>query len=58
MQRETIVRALIDPKIYAAGVEQLTLFADEGEHALPGNKFVASVTAATEEAVSYLAKNL
>jgi putative DNA modification/repair radical SAM protein len=53
-----VLRALIDPKIYAGGVEQLVLFPDAGEQTLPGNKNIASITEAAEEAVTYLAQSL
>jgi putative DNA modification/repair radical SAM protein len=58
LNQETTLRALIDPRIYSAGVEQLTLFADAGEQALPGGGAMLSVAAAAEEAVLYLAQSL
>lgn len=47
-----MTRALIDPKIYAYGVEQLTMFDLPGvKFALPGPGDVRSVGEAVEEAV-------
>lgn len=58
--KETTVRALIDPKVYSAGVEQLSLFAAPGEHtlALPGAGDVKNAAEAVEEVVLCLASNL
>lgn len=52
LSREKVTRALIDPKIYAYGVEQLTMFDLPGvKFALPGPGDVRSVGEAVEEAV-------
>lgn len=56
--RETTLRALIDPGVYSAGVEQLSLFGQEGLPALPGPQDVANVAHAVEEAVLCMAKSL
>lgn len=60
VSRETTVRALIDPGVYSAGVEQLSLFAPEKGKglALPQAQDVTSVAEAAEEAVLCLAKAL
>lgn len=55
--RETTVRALIDPKVFSAGVEQLSLFGPSGAApALPAGGDVKSIAQAAEEAVQCLAK--
>lgn len=57
--KQTTLRALIDPGVYSAGVEQLSLFGTQGDMpALPGPGDVASVAEAAEEAVLCLAKAL
>jgi len=52
---ETIARALIDPKIFSFGMEQLSLFTPEG---LPGAADVKSIGQAAEETVHVLAKRI
>ncbi|MGD9559495.1 MAG: putative DNA modification/repair radical SAM protein [Oscillospiraceae bacterium] len=56
--REATVRALIDPGVFSAGVEQLSLFGPGGADVprLPGPGEVACVAEAAEEAVTCLAK--
>ncbi|MDL2324357.1 putative DNA modification/repair radical SAM protein [Ruminococcaceae bacterium OttesenSCG-928-A16] len=58
--KETTIRALIDPKVYAAGVEQLSLFGPQGPGglALPQAQDVKNATEAAEEAVLCMASNL
>lgn len=57
--KETTVRALIDPKVFAFGTEQLSLFAPEKNNAyLPGEHDVKSMAQAAQEAVSCLAKRM
>lgn len=52
MSREATARALIDPKIYAFGVEQLTMFnLPQMKQALPGPNDVRTADEAVEEAV-------
>ena len=52
LAKESVTRALIDPKVYAFGVEQLTMFDLPGvKHALPGPGDVRTVGEAVEEAV-------
>ena len=64
LDKAVTVRALIDPKVYAFGVEQLSLFDAPGVPvggsvvALPGSGDVSSVAEAVEEAVLCLASNL
>lgn len=60
LSRETTVRALVDPGVYSAGVEQLSLFGDSGSALPPPPKTdeVKSITEATEEAIACLAKAL
>jgi len=59
VNRELIVRALIDPNVFAFGVEQLSLFGDSPAfQLLPAAKEAETVTEAVEEAVSCLAVNL
>ena len=55
--RETTIRALIDPKVFAFGMEQLSLFdtLPQGALALPGAKDVHDMKEAVEEAVACLA---
>lgn len=56
-KNETIVRALIDPKVYSVGVEQLSLFGNEGSGpALPRAEDVKTVAQAAQEAVACLMK--
>ncbi|MCL2408251.1 MAG: putative DNA modification/repair radical SAM protein [Oscillospiraceae bacterium] len=55
MSRDLAARALIDPKIYAFGMEQMSLFDDI--QGLPGAQDVASIPDAVEEAVLCLATN-
>ena len=55
MTRESTVRALIDPGVFSAGVEQLSLFAPtQTGPALPAAGEVKSIAEAAEEAVSCL----
>jgi len=57
--KELTVRALIDPTVYAFGMEQLSLFQDlPGSRALPTARDVKSITEAVEETVLCLASNL
>jgi predicted DNA-binding helix-hairpin-helix protein len=57
--RETTVRALLDPNVYSLGMEQLSLFQDTpGLSRLPTARDVKSVTEAVEETVLCLASNL
>jgi hypothetical protein len=57
--RETTVRALIDPKVYSFGMEQLSLFQDTpGVRPLPTARDVHSITEAVEETVLCLASSL
>jgi len=57
--QELIVRALIDPKIYSFGMEQLSLFPDtQGSRPLPTARDVRSITEAVEETVLCLASSL
>jgi putative DNA modification/repair radical SAM protein len=57
--RETTVRALIDPNVYSFGMEQLSLFQESpGLRLLPTARDVKSVTEAVEETVLCLASNL
>ena len=59
LDRETTVRALIDPGIFSHGVEQLSLFgSSDAKLLLPGTDDVKSMTEAAEEAVLCLAANL
>ena len=55
---ESAVRALIDPGIYSAGVEQLSLFGPQGSGgpALPARAELVSIGEAAEEAVRSLVK--
>ncbi len=52
------MRALIDPSIYSFGVEQLSLFPEITDRALPPAKEVKSIAEATKEAVACLAEAL
>ncbi|NLB29029.1 MAG: putative DNA modification/repair radical SAM protein [Clostridiales bacterium] len=54
MEKHSAVRALIDPKVYSCGMEQLSLFGGTGL-ALPGSADVPGVKEAVEEAVLCLA---
>ena len=57
--RETTVRSLIDPGVFAFGAEQLSLFgASPGSLALPTDKDAPRVDHAVEEAVKCLAASL
>ncbi len=57
--RETTVRALIDPNIYSFGVEQLSLFQDTPAlRPLPAAREVRSITEAVEETVLCLTSSL
>lgn len=58
--KETTLRALIDPKVFSFGVEQLSLFGPEENTplGLPGAEDVKSMAEAAEEAVLCLAKRL
>lgn len=58
LNRENTVRALIDPKVFSFGAEQLSFFAPNGSVALPGAEDVRSVKEAVEEAVLCLATNI
>jgi len=58
LERETAVRALIDPKVFAFGAEQLSLFDGTAARALPPMGEVKSVSAGVEEAVLCLASKL
>ncbi len=58
MTRETAIRALIDPGVFAYGTEQLSLFAPSSGNALPGTGDVATIHEAVEEAVLCLAAHL
>ena len=58
MNREHTVRALIDPKVFSFGTEQLSFFAPNGKLSLPGMEDVRSVKEAVEEAVLCLATNI
>lgn len=53
--RETTVRALIDPGVYSAGVEQLSMFGPSGM-VLPAADDVKTITEAAQEAVKCLMK--
>ena len=58
-QKEVVVRALMDPKVFAFGTEQLSLFAPGGAGlALPGSGDVKSIGEACEEAVLCLAAKI
>ena len=52
LTRETTVRALVDPNIYAFGMEQLSLFD------LPEAGLAPSIREATEEAILCLASRI
>lgn len=56
--KETTVRALIDPGVFAGGIEQLSMFAPNtgGKNALPSAADVLSITQAADEAVQVFAK--
>lgn len=54
--RESTVRALIDPGVFSAGMEQLSLFAPAQNNKLPPAQQFKTVKEATEEAVLCLAK--
>ena len=57
--RETTVRALIDPNIYSFGVEQLSLFQDTPAlRPLPAAREARSITEAVEETVLCLMSSL
>jgi putative DNA modification/repair radical SAM protein len=59
LDRQVTVRALIDPKVYSFGMEQLSLFQDTpGLQALPTTRDVKSITEAVEETVLCMASNL
>ena len=58
MSRENTVRALIDPKVFSFGTEQLSFFGTNGGISLPGARDVSSVKEAVEEAVLCLATNI
>ena len=59
LDRETTIRALIDPNIYAFGMEQLSLFPDmPGPRPLPAAGDVKSITEAVEETVRCLTSSL
>ncbi|MDR0531193.1 MAG: putative DNA modification/repair radical SAM protein [Oscillospiraceae bacterium] len=52
---ETVARALLDPKIFTFGMEQLSLFAPAG---LPAAQDIKSIGQAAEEAVHALARDV
>ena len=54
MEKESTVRALIDPKVYSCGMEQISLF-DNTIKRLPGSRDVSSINEAVEEVVLCLA---
>ena len=57
MARETTVRALIDPGVFSAGVEQLSLFGPSSAGpAITAGQEVVSIADAAEEAVRCLAQ--
>lgn len=57
--KQLTIRALIDPKVYAFGMEQLSLFPDvPGPQKLPTARDVKSITEAVEETVLCLAASL
>lgn len=57
--KQTTVRALIDPNVYSFGMEQLSLFQDApGARRLPMAEDVKSITEAVEETVLCLASSL
>ncbi|MBP1736398.1 MAG: putative DNA-binding protein with the Helix-hairpin-helix motif [Oscillospiraceae bacterium] len=59
LERQTTIRALIDPKVYSFGMEQLSLFSDNpGSRPLPTARDVKSITEAVEETVLCLASSL
>jgi putative DNA modification/repair radical SAM protein len=58
LNRENTVRALIDPKVFSFGTEQLSFFGPNGAVSLPGAQDVRSVKEAVEEAVLCLATNI
>lgn len=59
ISKETAVKALIDPKVFSYGFEQLSLFQDlDGTGKLPAASDVSSISEAVEEAVLCLASNL
>lgn len=58
LSRETTIRALIDPKIYSFGIEQLSLFEGLPETGLPTSRDVKSITEAVEETVLCLSSSL
>lgn len=59
IDKAVAVKALIDPKVFAFGMEQLSLFDQmSGVQALPGARDASSITEAVEEAVLCLASSL
>ncbi len=59
LDKETTIRALLDPKVRSFGIEQLSLFQDSpAAQPLPTARDVKSVTEAMEEAVLCLAPGL
>lgn len=57
--KEMIIRALIDPKVYSFGMEQLSLFQDtQGPRPLPTARDAKSITEAVEETVLCLTSSL
>lgn len=57
--KQMTIRALIDPKLYSFGMEQLSLFQDTpGSRPLPTARDVRNITEAVEEAVLCLASSL
>ncbi len=60
--KEATVRALIDPKVYTMGAEQMSLFGDSPAYALPqaggGKQAALAIAAAAEETIACMAKAL
>ncbi|MDR1615641.1 MAG: putative DNA modification/repair radical SAM protein [Syntrophomonadaceae bacterium] len=58
LNNEAVLRALIDPKIYRADVEQLSLFPEETDPRFPPPQDFLSITQAAEEAILSLSQSL
>ncbi|MDR1159978.1 MAG: putative DNA modification/repair radical SAM protein [Syntrophomonadaceae bacterium] len=58
LNNETVLRALIDPKVYRTDMEQLSLFPEETDPRLPSPQDFTSVTQAAEEVVLSLSRSL
>lgn len=59
LNKEATVRALIDPKVFSFGMEQLSLFGEpSGQRLLPTARDVKSITEAVEETVLCLTSSL